>query len=155
VRKKEDSDSTSLARAYTEKKMKSPGSMLANDVILHFSPSSRPGVCHPISDRMLTRELVILNHKDGSSAAMVVDGGRRLRRKQEMWENKKQKRRAQDGRRMETWIRMADSTLSLSSLASGSPSGAMLGARTSHSTYPDADKGAQVPLFSQRESAKW
>jgi hypothetical protein len=50
---------------------------------------------------------------------------------------------------------MADSTLCLSSLASGSPSGAMLGAHTVHSTYPDVDKGTQAPLFSQRGSVKW
>jgi hypothetical protein len=53
------------------------------------------------------------------------------------------------------WIHMADSTLYLSSLASDNPSGTMLGARTSRSTYADADKGAQVPLFTHRESAKW
>jgi hypothetical protein len=85
---------------------------------------------------------------------MAVDGGRRLKRKQEAQENKRQKRRTQDGRRMEVWIRMVDSTLCLSSLASDSPSGATFGARTSHSTYPNTDKGAQVPLFSQRESAE-
>jgi hypothetical protein len=73
---------------------------------------------------------------------MVVDGGRKLRRKQESRGNKRQKRWAQDGRRMEVWIRMVDSSLCLSSLASGSPSGAMLGARISCSTYPDVDKGA-------------
>jgi hypothetical protein len=31
----------------------------------------------------------------------------------------------------------------------------MLGVRTPHSTYPDADKGAQVLLFSQHETVKW
>jgi hypothetical protein len=86
---------------------------------------------------------------------MVVDGGRKLRRKQEARENKRQKRRTQDGKRMEVWIRMADSSLCLSSLASGSPSGATLGARTSCSTYLDADKVAQVSFFSQHESMKW
>jgi hypothetical protein len=65
---------------------------------------------------------------------MAVDGGRRLRRKQEALENKRQKRRVQDGRRMEVWIHMADFTLCLSSLASGSPSSTTLGAHTSHST---------------------
>jgi hypothetical protein len=50
---------------------------------------------------------------------------------------------------------MVDSTLYLSSQASGSPSGATFGARTSHSTYPDADKGDQVELFSQCDSVKW
>jgi hypothetical protein len=53
------------------------------------------------------------------------------------------------------WIRMEDSSLSLSSLAGGSPSCVMLGAHTSRSIYLDADKGAQVPLFSQHESTKW
>jgi hypothetical protein len=86
---------------------------------------------------------------------MAMDGGRRLRRKQEAWENKRQKRWAQDDRRMELWINMADSYLCLSSLASYSPSVMLLGARTSHSTYPKADKGAQVLLFSQHELVKW
>jgi hypothetical protein len=99
VRKMEDSDGTSLARAYSEKKTKSPGFMFASDVIPHFSLGSRPGACHPISHRRLAKELVILNHKDGSSVAMAVDGGRRLRRKREAWENKRQKRRVQDGRK--------------------------------------------------------
>jgi hypothetical protein len=42
---------------------------------------------------------------------MAVDGGQKLRRKQEARENKRQKRRAQDGRRMEVWIRTTDSSL--------------------------------------------
>jgi hypothetical protein len=155
MRKKEDSGGISPARAYAEKKMKSPGSMLASDVILCFSLGSRPGVCHPINCHRLAREPAILSHEDGSSAAMAVDGGQWLRRKQEAQENKRQKRRAQDGRRMEVWIHMVDSTLCLPSLVSGSPSGATLGAHTSHATYPDADKGAQVLLFSQHELAKW
>jgi hypothetical protein len=155
VRKKEDGSGTSLARAYIEKKTKFPGSMLASDAIPRFSLGSRPGTYHPITHRRLERETIILNHEDGSSIAMALDGGQRLRRKQEAQENKRQKRRVQDGRRMEVWIRMADSSLCLSSLASGSPSGATLGARTSHSTFPDANKGAQVLLFSQRESVKW
>jgi hypothetical protein len=37
------------------------------------------------------------------------------------------------------WILMVDSTLYLSSMASDNPSGAMLGARTSGSTYANAD----------------
>jgi hypothetical protein len=135
--------------------MKSLGSMLASDVILHFGLSLRPGTCHLINRLRLAREPIVLNREDGSSAAMVVNGGQRLRRKQEAQENKTQKRWSQDGRRMEVWIRMMDSSLCLSFLASGSPSGALLGACTSHSTYPDAYKGAQVPLFSQCESVKW
>jgi hypothetical protein len=122
--------------------------MLASDTIPHFSLGSKPGAYHPISHRRLARELIILNHVDGTSAAMALDGGLKLRRKQEAQENKRQKRRAQDGRRMEVWVYMVDSSLCLSSLASGSPSGATLGARTSLSTYPDTDKGARVPLFS-------
>jgi hypothetical protein len=43
----------------------------------------------------------------------------------------------------------------LYSLSRGSPSGTTLGVCTPHSTYPGADKGAQVPLFSQHESVKW
>jgi hypothetical protein len=62
---------------------------------------------------------------------MAVDGGQGLRRNQG----------AQDDRRMEVWIHMADSTLCLSSPASGSPSDAALGAHTVHSIYPGADKG--------------
>jgi hypothetical protein len=116
--------------------------------ILCFSLGVRPGTCHPISRRKLAREPVVLNHEDGSSAAKTVDGGRRLRRKQEVRENKRQKRRVQDGRTMEVWIRMVDSTLCLPSLASGSPSDAMHGAHTSHSAYLDTNKGVQVPLFS-------
>jgi hypothetical protein len=45
--------------------------------------------------------------------------------------------------------------LCLSSLLSGSLLRTMLGAYTPHSTYPDANKGAQVQLFSQHESLKW
>jgi hypothetical protein len=41
---------------------------------------------------------------------MAVDAGQWLRRNQEAQENKRQRRRAQDDRRMEVWIRMADST---------------------------------------------
>jgi hypothetical protein len=78
-----------------------------------------------------------------------------LRRNENMQENKRQRRWAQDDRRMEVWIRMTDSTPYLSSLASGSPSGAALGAHTAHPIYPGADKGAQVPSFSQHRPVKW
>jgi hypothetical protein len=108
VRKNENSGGTSLARAYAKKKMKSPGSMLASDAILCFSLGSGPGACHPISHHRLARELIVLYREVGSSAAMVMDGGQRLRRKQEARENNRQKRRAQDGRRMELWINMAE-----------------------------------------------
>jgi hypothetical protein len=141
MRKKEDSGGTSPAGVYAVKKMKSHGAMLANSAIPCFILSVRLGDCHHISCRRLAREPVILNHEDGSSAAMAVNGGRRLRRKQEMRENKRQKRRAQDGRRMEVWIRMVDSTLYLSSPTSGSSSGVALGAHTVHSAYPNTDKG--------------
>jgi hypothetical protein len=43
----------------------------------------------------------------------------------------------------------------LSSLTNGSPSGMTLRARDSHPTQPDVDKGAQVPLVSQRKPDKW
>jgi hypothetical protein len=100
VRKREDSGGTSPARAYTEKKMKSPGSILASNAIPCFSLGSRLGACHPISCHRLAREPVILNHEGGSSVAMAVDGGGRLRRKREVRDNKRKKRRAQDGMRM-------------------------------------------------------
>jgi hypothetical protein len=86
---------------------------------------------------------------------MAMDGGRGLRRNQEAQENKRQKRRVQDDRRMEVWIRIADSTPCLSSPANGSPSGTVLGAHTARSIYPAAGKGAQVPPFSQHRSMKW
>jgi hypothetical protein len=57
--------------------------------------------------------------------------------------------------RIEMWVRLADSCLYLSSLVNGSPSDAALKARTSRLTYPDTDKGAQAPLFSQHGSARW
>jgi hypothetical protein len=78
VRKKEDNGGTSLARAYATKKTKSPGLMLASDMAPLFILHVRPGACHPISRRRLAREPIILNRKGGGSAAMAVDGGRRL-----------------------------------------------------------------------------
>jgi hypothetical protein len=138
---KKDSGVTSPARAYAAKKTKSHGPMLANDVIPCFSLGARPGACHPISHRRLAREPVALNREGGSSTTMAVDSGRGLRRNQEAQENKWQRRRVQDDRRMEVWIRMADSTHCLSSPASGSPSGVALGAHTARSIYPGADKG--------------
>jgi hypothetical protein len=80
------------ARAYAAKKMKSSGTMLTSDVILRFSLGTIPGAYHPINRCRLTRELVVLNREGGSSTAMAVDGDRRLRRKQEVRENKSQKR---------------------------------------------------------------
>jgi hypothetical protein len=43
----------------------------------------------------------------------------------------------------------------LSSLARGSPLGAALHSHAARSSYPGAEKGAQVPPFSQHWSAKW
>jgi hypothetical protein len=82
-REEEDSGGTSPARVYAEKKTKYPGSMLVSNAIQHFSLGLRSGACHPISHRRLAREPVILNREDKSSATMAVDGGQRLRRKQE------------------------------------------------------------------------
>jgi hypothetical protein len=118
------------ARAYTAKKTKSPGTMLISDATSRFSLGVRPGAYHPISRHRMEIEPVVLNREDRSSTAMAVGGGRRLRRKQEARENKSQKRRAQNGRRMEVWIRMPDSTLCLSSPVSNNPSGVALGAHT-------------------------
>jgi hypothetical protein len=42
---------------------------------------ARSGACHPISHCKLARQPVVLNRKGGSSAATVVDGGRRSWRK--------------------------------------------------------------------------
>jgi hypothetical protein len=78
VRKKEDNGGTCPARAYATKKMKSPGLMLASDAAPFFSLEAGPSACHPISRHRLAREPVVLNREGGSSAAMVVDGGRRL-----------------------------------------------------------------------------
>jgi hypothetical protein len=78
VRKKENSDGTSPARAYAMKKTKSPGLMLASDTALLFTLHERPSAYHPISRRRLVREPVVLNREGGSSAAVAVDGDRRL-----------------------------------------------------------------------------
>jgi hypothetical protein len=59
------------------------------------------------------------------------------------------------GRRMEVWIRMLGSIPYLSSPASGSPSGATLYAHTARSSYPGADKGAQVLPISRHWTAEW
>jgi hypothetical protein len=67
----DDTGGTSPSRAYAEKKMKSPGAKLASGMTPHFSLCSKPGACHPISRRKLTREPDDLNREDGSSAAMV------------------------------------------------------------------------------------
>jgi hypothetical protein len=55
----------------------------------------------------------------------------------------------------EVWIYMLGSIPYLSSPASGSPWGAALRAHTMRRSYPGADKGAQVPPFSQRWTQKW
>jgi hypothetical protein len=80
VRKEEDDGGTSPARAYTAKKMKSHGPMLASDVTPCFSLGARPGACHPINHHRLAREPIVLNREGGSSAAMTVDDGQGLRR---------------------------------------------------------------------------
>jgi hypothetical protein len=59
------------------------------------------------------------------------------------------------GRRMGVWICTLGSTTCLSSPASGSPSGTVLGAHTARSAYPGADKQAEVPLISQHWMVKW
>jgi hypothetical protein len=155
MRKEEGSGSTNSARAYAAKKMKSFGPLLASDATLCFSLGVRPGAYHPISHHRLARQPVVLNREGGSSVAMVVDGGRGLRRNQEAQKNKRQRRWVRDDRRMEVRICMADSTPCLSSPTSGSPSGVALGAHTARSTYPGIDKWAHVPPFSQHRSAKW
>jgi hypothetical protein len=71
MRKNDNTGGTSPARAYAEKKTKSPGARLASGTTPRFSLCSKPGACHPISRRKLARELDDLNHEDGSSAAMV------------------------------------------------------------------------------------
>jgi hypothetical protein len=81
VRKKEDNGGTNLAKAYAAKKMKCPDLMLASDAVPLFTLHVRPGAYHPISHRRLAREPVVMNREGGSSAAMVVDGGRRSQRK--------------------------------------------------------------------------
>jgi hypothetical protein len=67
----------------------------------------------------------------------------------------KTKEMGAEGRRMGVWIRVLGSIPCLSSLASGSPSGAVLRAHTARSTYPGADKWAQVPLINRHWTAKW
>jgi hypothetical protein len=79
--RKEDSGGTSPTRVYVVKKMKSPDLLLANDATPLFTLHVRLGACHPINRCRLAREPVILNCEGGSSAAMAVDGGRRLWRK--------------------------------------------------------------------------
>jgi hypothetical protein len=59
------------------------------------------------------------------------------------------------GRRIGVWIRMLGYIPYLSSPARGSLLGAALRAHIACSSYPDADKGAQVPLISRRWMAKW
>jgi hypothetical protein len=71
MRKNDDSDGTSPARACAEKKTKSPGSKLASGTTPHFSLCLKPGACHPISHRKLARKPDDLNREGGSSAAMV------------------------------------------------------------------------------------
>jgi hypothetical protein len=71
MRKNDDSGGTNPARAYAEKKTKSPGSKLASGMTPRFSLCSKPGACHPISRRKLAREPDDLNREGGSSAAMV------------------------------------------------------------------------------------
>jgi hypothetical protein len=71
MRKNDDIGGTSPARAYAEKKTKSPGARLASGTTPRFSLCSKLGACHPISRHKLVRELDDLNREDGSSATMV------------------------------------------------------------------------------------
>jgi hypothetical protein len=71
MRKNDDTGGTSPARAYAEKKTKSPGAKLASGTTLRFSLCSKSGAYHPISRRKLAREPDDLNREDGSSAAMA------------------------------------------------------------------------------------
>jgi hypothetical protein len=71
MRKNEDTGGTSPARAYAEKKTKSPGAKLASGTTPRFILCSKPGACHPISHRKLAMEPDDLNREGGSSAAMV------------------------------------------------------------------------------------
>jgi hypothetical protein len=80
MRKKDDNSGTNPARTYATKKMKSPGLMWASDAAPCFSLGTRPGACHPISRRRLAREIIDLNREGGSSAAMVVNDGRGLKK---------------------------------------------------------------------------
>jgi hypothetical protein len=56
---------------------------------------------------------------------------------------------------MGVWIYTLGSIPYLSSPASGSPSGAVLYAHTTRSSYSGADKWAQVPLISRHWMTKW
>jgi hypothetical protein len=67
----------------------------------------------------------------------------------------KMKEMGTKGRRMGIWIRTLGSTPNLCSPASGSPSGAALHAHTARSTYPGADKWAQVLFISRHWAVKW
>jgi hypothetical protein len=69
--------------------------------------------------------------------------------------NKRQRGWAQIGRRMGIWTHMLGSIPYLSSPASDNPLGMALHAHATCSSYTGADKGAQVPPFSQHWSAKW
>jgi hypothetical protein len=71
MRKNDDTGGTSPARAYAEKKTKSPGTKLASGTTPRFSLCSKPVACHLISRRKLAREPDDLNREDGSSTAMV------------------------------------------------------------------------------------
>jgi hypothetical protein len=71
MKKNDDTDGTSPARAYAEKKKKSPGARLASGTTPRFSLCSKPVAYHPINRCKLARELDDLNREDGSSAAMV------------------------------------------------------------------------------------
>ena len=71
MRKNDDIGGTSPARAYAEKKTKSPSAKLASGTTPRFSLCSKPGAYHPISRRQLAREPDDLNREDESSAAMV------------------------------------------------------------------------------------
>jgi hypothetical protein len=67
----------------------------------------------------------------------------------------KMKEMGANGRRMGVWIRTLGSIPCLSSPASSSPSGTVLRAHTACSTFPGADKWAQVLLISQHWTVKW
>jgi hypothetical protein len=71
MRKNEDTGGTSPARAYVEKKTKSPGAKLASGTTPRFSLCSKSGTCHPISRRKLAREPDDLNREGGNLAAIV------------------------------------------------------------------------------------
>jgi hypothetical protein len=71
MRKNDDTGGTSPAKAYAEKKTKSPGARLASGTTPCFSLCSKPGACHHISRRKLAREPDDLNREGRSSTAMV------------------------------------------------------------------------------------